>query len=371
MNTDEQNTAPEISQKTLKPRTRSIVSWLALLAILIAVTCWFQLAHQQKKSRNNYSQLQNSFSQTQLTTAELSAAFNQLKTQAQQQNQQLTNLERAFNRSQASNSEQALDNTLNDVEHTIVQANLSLNYNYNIDAAIILLQTADNHLNRQTDARVFRLRNQLASILVKLQAIPQPDIVGLLSQMAALSEQVQHLPVFALVDKTAQFKAKPTFTSPQDEAWFGKGLRVSLETLKSLVVIRHRDQAITPLLDAQQEQFLRQNLCLMLQQASWAVLQHNQAVYQFSLNRAKIWLQHYFADNEKATLALNAQLTALANVNIAPSTPDLNPLLTNIHDLQQSNSQPITHLAAVKTPTLDHATTPVLKTEAVSEGVVV
>ncbi len=350
MITDEPTVSIEPT-KTRKPRTRSIVSWLALLAILIAVTCWFQLAHQQKKSRNNYSQLQNSFSQTQLTTTELSTAFNQLKNQVAQQTDQLTNLERAFNRSQASDSEQALDNTLNDVEHTVVQANLTLNYNDNIPAAITLLQTADNHLSRQTDANVFHLRNQLALTLVKLQAIAQPDLVGLLSQIAAVSAQVQHLPLFALADKTAQFKTKALATTPQNETWFAQGLRVSMETLKSLVIIRHRDQTITPLLNPQQEQFLRQNLCLMLQQASWAVLQHNQAIYQYSLNQAKIWLQHYFADNEQATIALNAQLTALATVNIAPNTPDLTPLLQSIHDLQQSNSLQMNHTAPVKVVT--------------------
>ena len=128
MTTDDLDTLPDTT-KPRKPRTRSIVSWLALLAILIGVAAWFQLVHQQKKSRNNYSQLQNSFSQTQSNTAELSTDFTTLKAQVIDQHEQLLNLASAFNRSQDANSEQSLDHTLADVDHYLLQANLNLNFN--------------------------------------------------------------------------------------------------------------------------------------------------------------------------------------------------------------------------------------------------
>ena len=333
MTPDDLDTTHDIV-KTRRPRTRSVVSWLALLAILIGVAAWFQLVHQQKKSRNNYSQLQNSFSQTQSSTAELSTDFTTLKTQVQDQHDQLLNLATAFNRSQAENSEQILDHTLTDVDHYLLQANLNLNFNHNIPDAILLLQSADKRLANLTEPSVFPLRRQLAGTLVKLQALPSVDLIGLLSQIAALSEQVQHLPLFALSSKTAQFKAPVSLAAPNNETWFAKSLRISMDNLKSLVIIRHREQAITPLLAPMQEQ----NLQLILQQASWAVLQHNQAIYAFSLNQAQEWLQRYFADNDQATIALSNQLSALAHVNIAPTTPDLNPLLQTVHDLQQKNA---------------------------------
>lgn len=347
MTTDDLETLPDTTKPRSKPRTRSIVSWLALLAILIGVAAWFQLVHQQKKSRNNYSQLQNSFSQTQSNTAELSSDFIALKAQVVDQNEQLLNLASAFNRSQDANSAQSLDHTLADVDHYLSQANLNLNFNHNISDAIILLQAADKRLATLTDPSVFALRSQIATTLVKLQALPQPDLIGLLTQLTALSEQVEHLPLFALSEKTSQFKGPDAAVIPLNETWLAQSMRVSLDTLKSLVIIRHREQAITPLLAPMQEQFLRQNLRLILQQASWAVLQHNADVYRFSINQAQEWLQRYFADNDQASIALSNQLKALGKVDIAPITPDLTPLSQTVHDLQQKYAE---HLASHDLP---------------------
>lgn len=366
MTTDDVEHTPAETSLTRKPRTRSIVSWLALLAILIAVAAWFQLVHQQKKSRNNYSQLQNSFSQTQSSTAELSTEVSHLQQQLQSQNEVLTNLAGAFNRSQSAQFERTIDNHLLAADQYLVQANLSLHFNHNIHDAIVLLQAADARLSHMTDPSITTLRSQIATTLVTLRAIAQPDLVGILSQIAAMQDQVKNLPLFALPTKTAQFKA-PT-PSVDNENWRSKSWRLSLETLKSLVIIRHRDQAITPLLAPMQEQFLRQNLQWMLQQASWAVLQQNQAVYSFSLNQTQTWLQRYFADNAQATQALNDQLKALSAVNIAPQTPDLTPLLQSLHNLQAKYMDNAATLEPHKTPVAVNAPASVSPAKAVNHS---
>lgn len=348
MTTDDLETANvEKAQpvKIRKPRARSIVSWLALLAILIAVGAWFQLVHQQKKSRNNYSQLQNSFSQTQSSTAELGSDVTTLKAQLKDQDDVLQKLTTAFNHSQAAHFDQAIDNNLMAVDHYLVQANLSLNFNHNIRDAITLLKTADLRLTEMTDPGITRLRSQIAADLVKLQAIKPTDQVGILTQIAAIQNQIPSLPLFAVASKINQFKAADPSAAHQG-SWVNQGLDVSLETLKSLVIIRHRQQQIEPLLAPMQEQFLRQNLQLMLQQASWAALQQNASVYVFSLNQAEGWLQRYFADNDQATHALSEQLKNLMAININPDVPDLSLLLQTLHDLQVQYAQ---NLAVMQT----------------------
>lgn len=375
MTSDDLDTqAPHKIKKPRRPRTRSVVSWLALLAILIAVGAWFQLVHQQKKSRNNYSQLQNSFSQAQSSTAELSSDVAVLQAQIKAQNETLTNLAAAFNRSQAAHSEQEIDNNLMVVEHYLIQANLSLNFNHNISDAIALLQTADSHLSNVTDPSITALRSQIATALVKLRALPQPDLVGLLTQISAIQNQVRYLPLFALTTKTDQFKKVDNSSVNTQESLSAKSWRLSLATLKSLVIIRHREQPVTPLLAPMQEQYLRQNLQLILQQASWAVLQQNQSVYLYSLHQARTWLQRYFADNDSATQALDAQLKTLSSVNVAPIAPDLAPLLQNLQRLQsklaENISIPTTLKPNTNTKTSLPAQTKTLATDR-STGVVV
>lgn len=351
MTTDDLDTTHHIHRpKMRKLRTRSIVSWLALLAILIAIGAWFQLVHQQKKSRNNYSQLQNSFSQTQSNTAELSTDVTALKTQLKDQNEVLVKLTTAFNRSQAAHFDQAIDNNLMAVDHYLVQANLSLNFNHNIRDAILLLKTADLRLIDMTDPGITRLRSQIAADLVKLQAINPLDQVGILTQIAAIQNQVPALPLFATANKIPPFKANDPASSQQG-SWLNQSLHVSLETLKSLVIIRHRQQHIEPLLAPMQEQFLRQNLQLMLQQASWAALEQNSAVYLFSLNQAQTWLQRYFADNDQATHALSEQLKTLMAININPIVPDLSLLLQTLHDLQVQYAENLAVMQANNKPT--------------------
>jgi uroporphyrin-3 C-methyltransferase len=171
-----------------------------------------------------------------------------------------------------------------------------------------------------------------------LQSITPIDSVGLLSKLSALRDQVAHLPLFALSSKLQMFHApqKPinqTHLVALQSEW-KKTWQTTLATFKSLVIIRNRQNEISPLISVTQEEFLRQNLQLIFQQAQWAVLQQQQAVYQYSLTQANEWIQRYFADNDHATLAMQADINQLQQVDLAPPTPDIDLLITQLHRIQ-------------------------------------
>ncbi len=319
-----------------RKRRRSWVAWTALIAILIASAAWFQLFHQQKRSIHNFSQLQSSFHQTLSDTAQLEQTLSSLQTQANNQNDQIQTLQAAFNRLQAANSGYETDIALQQVDRYLSQANLSLTFNHDILGAIVLLQTADQRLNTIPDAQVIPLRQAINSAIVKLQAIPNIDYVGTLTKLTALRDQAATIPLFSINTKTQIFQAATVTSaaSPRLQGTWEKAWVTTLQTLKTLVVIRNRHEEITPLVTQKQEQFLRQNLQLILQQAQWAVLQHEQAIYQYSLTQASEWIQHYFADNDQATIALQANISQLQKINLAPSTPNLNALINQVHTLQ-------------------------------------
>lgn len=334
----DQTTASDAASQNKKKR-RSWVGASALIAIVIALTCWFQLVHQQKKSTNNYSQLQSSFHQTLSDTAQLSQTINDLQNQLENQNSQIAALQGAFNRLQASNSGYETDITLQQVDRYLLQANLSLNFNQDIPGALNLLQAADQRLNSLSDPQIIPLRQAIAKNMVALQSIEPIDLVGLLSKLSALRDQVAHLPLFAINSKLQIFHATPaanpnpthlaTLQSGWEKAW-----DATLTNFKSLVIIRNRQNEISPLISASQEEFLRQNLQLILQQAQWAVLQRQQAVYTYSLTQANEWIQRYFADNDRATLAMQADISQLQKINLSPQTPDISLLINQLHILQ-------------------------------------
>jgi uroporphyrin-3 C-methyltransferase len=361
MNTDTQEptSSENLTHSTAKKR-RSWVSWVALFAIIIAVTCWFQLVHQQKKSTNNYSQLQSSFHRTLSDTAQLGETINSLQNQINSQNEHILALQAAFNRSQAENSGYETDLTLQQVERFLVQANLNLNFNQDIPGAISLLQAADQRLNNLSEPKVIPLRQAIALDIVKLQAATPVDTVGILSKLAALRDEAATLPLFAINSKLQIFhKAKiESMSNPRLAAvhsTWEKTWQLTLETLKSLVIIRDRRDEISPLISIEQEQFLRQNLQLQFQQTQWAVLQRQQAVYQFSLTQANEWIQRYFADNDQATQAIQADINQLQKIKLTPETPNMSQLIEQLHTLQLQFNKSRT-LAIAETPPVKTAT---------------
>jgi uroporphyrin-3 C-methyltransferase len=334
MMNEEQTSTPSTPVK----KSRSWISWVALLAILIALGAWFQLVHQQKRSTKNYSQLQSSFHQTLTDTAQLSQTITDLQTQIANQSQQLQALQATFNRMQAANSGYETDIALQQVDHYLLQANLTLTFNHDIAGTIALLQAADQRLNAVSNSQVISLRQALASCIVKLQALPQLDYVGILTKINALSQQTATLPLFAITTKTQMFHNAPENTPSNNLALakttWQKTWAQTLETLKTLVVVRNRHEDITPLISDTQEQFLRQNLQLILQQASWAVLQHNQSIYTFSLTQASEWIQRYFADNNPANQAFQTNIQQLQQIDLEPKLPDIGALMNQLHTLQ-------------------------------------
>src|SRR5690606_32604161 len=90
-----------------------------------------------------------------------------------------------------------------------------------------------------------------------------------------------------------------TNEAPETQNSAGTNVLASLwqsiwQDLKQAVTIRRLDQPLPPLLAPEQHYYLKQNLRLMLEQASLALLDKNAEVYQASLTKAAAWLTQYF-----------------------------------------------------------------------------
>jgi len=88
-------------------------------------------------------------------------------------------------------------------------------------------------------------------------------------------------------------------------------------------VIKRLDKPLEPLLAPEQSYYLKQNLRLMLEQASVALLDRKQAAFRHSLGKASRWIEQYFSDTETHTQVLQQTIQQLGREQITHSLPDI------------------------------------------------
>lgn len=310
----------QISDK--KPRKFTFTLLAAVLALLIAVALTVTLFIYS----HNLSFLLNTISNN-----------NKLLHRQMQQLQgiQVTLLNRLNDQGQQLAKNQQLESgnqkawILAEVNYLVRLANYNLSYGRDVPAAIALLQTADQRLAQLNAPALNQIRQQLANNITSLQAAGKLDMVGILAKISALQLQVKQLPLIAPPTFAAAATNKTTDSDKTQPVW-RRAFDHSLATLKELVIVRHHQQPIEPLLDSEQFMYLHQNLQLQLQQAQWAVLHGQQDVYQNSLQQAADWVEKYFASASPQTTAFIQTINQLQKINIQPALPDMTALLNSL-----------------------------------------
>ena len=93
--------------------------------------------------------------------------------------------------------------------------------------------------------------------------------------------------------------------------------------LKQLIRIEVADRPAAPLVPAQQQYFLRENLKLRLLTARIALLARNDASFSADLVAVEAWIKQYFDTRAKPVQSLQATLRQLAASPMPGETPDL------------------------------------------------
>ncbi len=203
-------------------------------------------------------------------------------------------------------------------------------------ATVALLEQTDNVLANFTDAEVLALRKTLAKEISNLNATPKLDLIGILSQLNAAQDEVTDLSIKPMIVSANE---APTPTSnPQTTGW-RQHLQQSIAFLQTLVVIHHHDDNLLPFPTPAYESMLREGLRLNLQEAQWAVLQKNEAVYQFSLSQALKNINRSFDTKTSGVSALIKQLQVLQQAQLIINKSSLSeslPLLNHFIELREA-----------------------------------
>ncbi len=218
---------------------------------------------------------------------------------------------------------------LSEVQYSIRLAVYHLQMDRNVANAIVLLQTADQQASQLKNMPIHQALLQAISAL---QAVPQVDIDNMIAQLAALNQLIIKLPQVNPQMQKVDMPIDTTKYSIWQRVW---------HELKSVIIIRKVDDQIAPLLNQDQRENLNQHLMMLLTQAQWAVLHHDQTVYLLSLQQIENFVVYYFGLNQAATKQVLDSLHSLQQQNVDPAMPDLNPLL-KIFPLNLSTAQNIT-----------------------------
>ncbi|MFZ2541402.1 MAG: uroporphyrinogen-III C-methyltransferase [Gallionella sp.] len=232
---------------------------------------------------------------------------------------------------------------LAEIEQMLLNATQQLQLSANVRAALIALQSADARLQRINQPSFAGLRETIGEDMDKLRTLPSVDINGINLQLNKLISAVDELPLayqrHAESEPIAQ--AAPTRETASDETVSQKLLREIWQEAKRLVRIENTGMDEIPLLQPNQEFFLRENLKLRLLSARIALLSRDEKLFRQELKITLQWTARYFDSKSPAGSGMLAGLKKISASNISIELPDLNSSLQAVHNYRLRRDKPV------------------------------
>ncbi len=332
-------------------------SVIALSALVIALgaaaasgyTFWLQ----QEKTAQALTQLSESNSQLEAQLQRQAQALNSLQTlpaatnklnqqsQAlqQQQTQQRQNLQDLATAFASTQGPKPSDWLQAEAEYLLRLANHRLQLEGDLTGAKTLLASADERLTKADNPALFVVRQAIANEVAELNSIDTLDQSGIYFKLSALEGQIDQLPLPMEPENRSAFRQTQLEDNQEQSVW-----QTLWNEAKTLVVVRHRDEKITPLLPPEESLYLRHNLRLTLQQAQIALLKEEQTLFRTLLQQASSWVETHFDQSAARTQNVVSTLKALGEQNIRQQRPDISGSLNLLRDLQKqrfSSSTPV------------------------------
>ncbi|MFQ1713553.1 uroporphyrinogen-III C-methyltransferase [Aeromonas veronii] len=218
------------------------------------------------------------------------------------------------------NDKRPNDWMLAESEYLVRMAGRKLWLEHDLVSAITLLGNADERIAALNDPSLMPIRKALAEDIAKLKGMPRIDREGLTLKLAALSDQIELLPLSTVSMPEAKTEPDQAVSTNPDE-WESNLKKNWVKFTENFVTIRRRDGAVEALLSPQQEIFLRENLKTKLLQAQLSVYREQQELYEDSLDKAQRWLTQYFDTDNSATRYMQGEIDKLKGEQIQIDYP--------------------------------------------------
>ena len=198
----------------------------------------------------------------------------------------------------------------------------------NTKSPLALLESVDTILQQLDEPNLIEVRGAVAADITALRLVNDIDKQGVYVELDALAASIKNL-VIMEVDKPLELARETKPPKPQQDAGV---LDKFLAGFSGLIRVRERQSPIEPILERAEEQTVRQNLQMMLEQAQLALLREEQVIYQQSLLKAQEYLHRFFKVTATAE-GISQRLQRLADTNIIQQLPSIHSSLEAVQNL--------------------------------------
>jgi len=317
--------------------------YIALLVLLLIMASGFYFFWQQLLLRDRlfreYQQQSESAERSQDKLLQQNKEEQQaLQTTLQEQLAQFdTRIEKLSNTDRS-------DWLLAETEYLLRMASQYATLTHDAKSAEVLLANADQVMkelekNSAANKELVNIRSKIADERAALKLRSELDKEGLYLQLEALIKQADQIAVVDISSMSKKYRAaeneKLSHEPSLSKRMIASLLR-ALEKIGGYIRVQQHDQDIGPLLSPDEQQYLKQNLRLRLEQAQIALLQQHQAVYEASLSDAKDWIKKYYVIDPALKNKWLVELDADSKINVEEPLPDISASLALLKDYMQT-----------------------------------
>jgi len=228
-----------------------------------------------------------------------------------------------------------VDWTLKEAEHFVIVAERRLSLLNDINGALALLGEADKLVKDMQEPTVRKLREALTQDLMALREASSKNVdsEGLFARIEILMTKVKELEKAALTFRSGEdalvagqavVATGVTTGVSETESGLSRFVTKLIGFAESMVRIRINDETtIKPMLLADQQVYLRQNIYVLLEQAQLSLLRTDYIGFKLSLQQASKRITQYLrTDTDEAVFVL-AELDTLANTPMNLAIPSI------------------------------------------------
>lgn len=318
------------NKKDNRAHTKTYLAWCAIsLLFILCLASFFVLGFLTLKNQGQLLEYQH-----QLT--EMQTKILQNQNNDEQLQNHIIQLQGFITKKFSANNNRVL---LANVKQLIQNAHYSLTYLHHSNSALMALTLAQNQLDQiiSPDFRLEKLRGLVAGYIASLKTLPHIDLAATLAQLHDIQMQIPQLPLLSATTIPVATMTNATTTDSTEKKWI-RTMQDNLKSFRQLIVIRHLNRPIEPLLPEAELQYLQHNLQLLLQQAQWALLHNESAIYQSSLQQFQQNLPANFVSDSAISQTMMQTIKQLQKIDLSTFSLDLNPILEALSAIEKTST---------------------------------
>ena len=216
---------------------------------------------------------------------------------------------------------QPSDWLIHEAEYLIRIASRTIWLEHDTTAAINLLQDADAPIKELNNPEFVPIRQLIREDTVALKLMPTLNTEEVILSLLALSKQIPQLS-FAMAKIPDSNEQEQSLELSEDTAdWQSNLAKTWQRFLADFITVRRREGNVEPLMSASNQQHLKENLALKLQQAQWAASEEKPLLFTETLADISQWLSEYFDMGHLETAKFYQSIQMLKDETISYDYP--------------------------------------------------